>query len=418
MLSFATIDRQDDLSVQFQTGKPFKCVCIDDFFQQECAENIVQDFPDFQQVVKADENGNERLKAVHENLSDISPFYSRLTDYFYSEAFHEVIRHITGIPDLRWGGESMYGGGTHENVNDAELDAHVDFNYDDRTKEHRRLNLPIYLNKEWQADWGGELELHSNPRAPKENQVTSFLPLFNRAVIMETSEHSWHGFPRIQLPDDKRHLSRKSLALYFYTNDRPSHEIQGGHTTVYIQRPLPESFKPGIVVTADMRREIKRLISRRDKNLEVYQKREIQTSVHFRSLESQYQYVLSRLRLPILGWALQDGAVQGYYPDNWIGDHCSGVFVARQVLSTVSLQFYAPEHASFPMTVKFAIENHFSSMELSRGGMYDMAVAISAQPGDSLMMLISASSTMSGLRAGVNSDNREVSVLLQHLCFQ
>ena len=48
---------------------------------------------------------------------------------------------------------------------------------------------------------------------------------------METNELSWHGFPRISLPAEKKHLSRKSLALYFYTKDRPSEEIKGGHAT-------------------------------------------------------------------------------------------------------------------------------------------------------------------------------------------
>jgi Rps23 Pro-64 3,4-dihydroxylase Tpa1-like proline 4-hydroxylase len=79
------------------------------------------------------------------------------------------------------------------------------------------LNLLIYLNPQWQADWGGNLELHSNPRQPEENKIKSFVPIFNRCLIFETNEYSWHGFSQINLPENQRHLSRKSLSIYLYS---------------------------------------------------------------------------------------------------------------------------------------------------------------------------------------------------------
>ena len=66
----------------------------------------------------------------------------------------------------------------------------------------------MYLNKEWKTEWGGAIEIHSNPRLPEENQIRAFDPLFNRAVMFETNEISWHGFPRIQLPEAERHLGQ------------------------------------------------------------------------------------------------------------------------------------------------------------------------------------------------------------------
>lgn len=93
----------------------------------------------------------------------------------------------------------MYGGGIHDNLHGQELDPHVDFNYDEAIQLHRRLNLIVYLNKEWSSEWGGALEIHSNPRKPFENRVWSYDPLFNRCVMFETNGRSWHGFPQIDL---------------------------------------------------------------------------------------------------------------------------------------------------------------------------------------------------------------------------
>ena len=123
---------------------------------------------------------------------------------------------LTGIPDLL-PDTNMFGGGT-QNRHGQELDAHIDFNYDPQTKLHRRLNLLVYLNKEWDESSGGSIELHSNPRKPDENQIASFTPLLNRAVVFETNEYSWHGFPRINLPADKRVLSRGAIGLSLHQN--------------------------------------------------------------------------------------------------------------------------------------------------------------------------------------------------------
>jgi hypothetical protein len=210
-------------------------------------------------------------KAVFEKLSEIGPIYAEVARYLPSDALLSFLTQVTGIEELLWGGESMYGGGTHENLDGIDLDPHVDFNYDDRTGLHRRLNVLVFLNPEWEEAWGGSLELHSNPRDPANNQVKTFLPVLNRCVLFETNEHSWHGFPRIVLPPEKKHLSRKSLAFYFYTRSRPAEEIAGEHTTFYVQRPIPATVRPGEILSHDDYHLIRHLVEKRDVFMKIYQ---------------------------------------------------------------------------------------------------------------------------------------------------
>ena len=176
--------------------------------------------------------------------------YKTLYDLIESRAFLDFISKITDIPNLLFD-PTMFGGGTHENLHGQDLDPHVDFNYDEARQWHRRLNLIVYLNKDWQAEWGGSLELHSNPRKPDENTCQSFSPIFNRGVLFETNELSWHGFPRIDLPIGEHDRSRKSISIYLYTKTRPAQEIAPPHGTFYVQRPLEAWVRPGHILTED-----------------------------------------------------------------------------------------------------------------------------------------------------------------------
>lgn len=276
----------------FQKNKPFKYIVIDNFFIKEKLEILLQDFPIFNKDKAISEVGKVGGKAVNENLGNISNNYRQLANYLNSADFLDSISEITGLENLI-NDNTFYGGGTHENLHGQELDPHVDFNMDERRWYHRRLNLILFLNKEWQESWGGCLELHSNPRNPQDNQINAFTPIFNRCVIFETNEYSWHGFSKINLPPNKQHLSRKSLSIYLYTKDRPPSEIAPSHTTFYIHRPLSSHIQPGQILTEEDYQEITTLIKRRDDLIHYYQQRELIESTDLRSLKAHIKRYLS-----------------------------------------------------------------------------------------------------------------------------
>ena len=69
-------------------------------------------------------------------------------------------------------------------------------------------NLLIYLNERWEEDWGGEFGLYDREGKICIKKVP---PLFNRCVIFDSHDYSFHGLPDpINFPDS---VDRKSIIL-------------------------------------------------------------------------------------------------------------------------------------------------------------------------------------------------------------
>ncbi|MHB8744678.1 MAG: 2OG-Fe(II) oxygenase [Sulfuricaulis sp.] len=264
MLNPAVIADVSKLATQFQCRDPFRHVVIDDFLAPDFCAQLLAEFPPFERGNACNEAGELGNKSTVEKIRGLGSTYAELDDHIQTRAFLDLIGRITGIPHLLYD-PWYFGGGTHENRHGQDLDAHVDFNRHPIERWHRRLNLIVYLNREWDAAWGGALDLHSDPRAA-DDAITSIEPRYNRAVIFETTEWSWHGFRRIDLPEGKRELSRRSIALYFYTTDRPQDESADTHSTIYVDPPLPQRFKAGWTLNEADVQELRVLLTRRDQH--------------------------------------------------------------------------------------------------------------------------------------------------------
>ena len=273
------------LGQRFRQAQPFPHLVLDTFLDPEYCKELTATFPAFDRGNFLNEYGEPGSKAVFQNLPGVGPAYEQLDQLFSSEDFLSLLSELTEIPDLLYDPDYV-GGGTHENLSGQGLDAHVDFNYHPKTGFHRRLNLLLYLNDTWEESWGGALELHLNPWLPPEqNRITTVLPLSNRCVIFETSERSWHGFRNIEKPDG-RTISRRSIAAYFYTKERPATESAPRHATVYVHPKLPEKFAAGYTLNENDADMIRNLIDRRDQHMRFLYEREKEFSSHVDQLSS------------------------------------------------------------------------------------------------------------------------------------
>jgi hypothetical protein len=359
----------------FVHASPFKHTVIENFFEPNFAERLLADFPAFDPALATNEiYGGAWGKAVNTRIRLISPAYEELYELILSTEFLDLMSQISGIPGLLHD-PSHYGGGTHENRQGQDLDPHVDFNYDEQQKLHRRLNLIIYLNKGWKAEWGGSLEIHSNPRRPLENQIRSYEPLFNRAVLFETNEYSWHGFPKIELPDGERHRSRKSISIYLYTRERPAEEVAPVHGTFYVHRPLDRRFRQGYTLTEADEKDLLFQIDRRDKWIEKYQHLELDKG---RELQQKSAYILdllSRVRAPVTGYALQEGISTGLYADGWVAGKVRFTVRPLKPVAALSMRGWRPNQAEKSAEITVRV-NDKSATTTVDDGLFEIRVAL------------------------------------------
>lgn len=242
----------EKMSASFKHNNPCPHVTITNFLAPEFCEQLISDFPDCDADVLERFRANNMRggKSKKQNLRELSDSFLAFDELIKSKEFLEILSKITGIQNLIYDPD-YYGGGTHESLHGERLLPHIDYNYHPKTGYYRRLNLLIFLNPEWQQQWGGELELHSDPLDPDNDQVVSCPVSKNNCTILETTSSSWHGFPVIELPADKRHLSRRSIAVYYYTENPPSSDTNLNRSTVYVSEPFPARFKEGIQLSED-----------------------------------------------------------------------------------------------------------------------------------------------------------------------
>lgn len=224
MLNSSNTNLQDlgtQLASKYQTNKPYPSIYIDDFFDENILEKVLEEFPKVDQLKDKIyyANPNEDKYATKGEYS-FGPQTKKLVHFLNSQPFLEFLQKITGIEETLIPDPYFEGGGFHEIKPGGFLKVHVDFHKNKKLQLSRRVNFLVYLNKDWEEEYGGHLELWEKDMS---QCVSKILPKFNRAAMFSTTGDSWHGHPNpLSCPEGK---SRKSLALYYYKNGRPEEEL-------------------------------------------------------------------------------------------------------------------------------------------------------------------------------------------------
>jgi Rps23 Pro-64 3,4-dihydroxylase Tpa1-like proline 4-hydroxylase len=218
----------------YHENKPIPYIYIDDFFPHDVAINASKEFPEY---TSANDNASSgwhksELNCQYRKLENMQQYLLPSTIHYIitfmqSGIFIKFLEVITGIPNLL-PDPHLYGAGMHQTLSGGHLSVHLDYNFNENLNLWRRVNVFLYLNENWEEEWGGHLELWD---ADRTHSVVSLSPLLNRLVVFTASEVSWHGHPEpLACPPNR---SRKSIALYYYT------AIDG-----YTRKPRLTDFRP------------------------------------------------------------------------------------------------------------------------------------------------------------------------------
>ncbi len=318
VISKNLVDDAAKYQTSFQSATPFKHLVIENFFHPHFAKKMLTDFPlppDMDSL--RNEFGVKSKKHSCTAVRSLGDTYVELDDVLASAGFATFMSELTGIDDLLYDPEYV-GGGTHNNFEGQGMYPHVDFNYHPTTGYHRRLNAIVYLNEEWEEEWGGALELHSNAWDGDNNEVTTILPKFGTCVLFETNEYSWHGFNKISLPAQKKDISRKSFAIYMYTKDRPQDEIYPKHATIYVQKNLESHIVPGHTLSESDVSGIKDNFRARNRYLQSLYGRETKFISTISTLQRHVERYKDNYLAPVSGYAQQRKVTLPPYPDRWV----------------------------------------------------------------------------------------------------
>ena len=216
----------------YSSNLPFPHIVIDDFFDSQTLRSVLAE-------VNAIDRSRRYAKFVDRKTDHnkfayfpevVGPETSRLVNFLNSGPFLSSMEKLTGIENLI-ADPSYFGGGVHWIENGGFLEVHADFNHLKKYNLERRINLLVYLNKNWKDEYQGQLELWDRKTMTK---AKSIAPIFNRCVVFSTTKESLHGHPApLATPPG---VARRSLALYYYTNTWDP-AVQAHTTLYYISQP-------------------------------------------------------------------------------------------------------------------------------------------------------------------------------------
>jgi len=219
-----------ELRQGYNDAAPFPSVIIDDFLPPDVLNKVADEFPERNNSDEFYQRNQENKKRSYSPARISSPHIRGLLNFFNEQPFIRILENITGIDGLI-PDPYFLGAGLHETAAGGHLSIHADFNLHEKMRLKRRINVIIYLNKDWPDAFGGHLELWDRDMKVLRQKVS---PAFNRCVIFNTDDDSFHGHPEpLTCPEDR---CRRSIALYYYTaSDHILREYKR-HTTVFKKR--------------------------------------------------------------------------------------------------------------------------------------------------------------------------------------
>ncbi len=228
---------------------------IDNLLPEEMARKIYSAFPPREEMRFLD--SFREKKYTSKALDKFDPLITEATFAFQDQRVIDAVGNITGQRDAV-GDPHLYAGGISAMAHGHFLQPHIDNSHDHEMKNYRVLNLLYYCTPDWKTENGGNFELWDKD-VTKPLEIPSF---FNRLVLMETNDKSWHSVNEV-----KADGMRCCVSNYYFSPHSPN-GYETTHVTFFQARP-EQKFKR-LVTTADgylrtaVRKVVKQGLSKKD----------------------------------------------------------------------------------------------------------------------------------------------------------
>lgn len=218
------LDQGDVLSKVWADSRPVRHCWVDDLLPADLAERIPAAFPQPDKLMLR--STIRERKRVGIDLDQYDPLIGELLHAFQRPVVIESVATITGHDALE-GDPSFYASGISVMGQGDFLNPHIDNSHDGDRRLYRTINLLYYVSPGWTAENGGTLELwDGDVRRP-----TPVESAFNRLVLMETTDCSWHSVSRVTA-----NQPRFCISNYLFSPEPPT-GAPYRHVTTFTGRP-------------------------------------------------------------------------------------------------------------------------------------------------------------------------------------
>jgi Rps23 Pro-64 3,4-dihydroxylase Tpa1-like proline 4-hydroxylase len=175
-----------------------KYIIIDNFLDKKDASDCQTEILQCDMSVWDRYNNCFEQKYTYRDKYNFPVNVKNLFTQFTSELFLNELNRLTKLNLINDPTRMFWG--IHLFENGDKLDIHVDAGRHLSTNFTKALTVGLYLSYDWKEENKGYLEFWKGDNSYEENPklyncVHKILPLFNRCVIFENNDTSWHGAP-------------------------------------------------------------------------------------------------------------------------------------------------------------------------------------------------------------------------------
>lgn len=384
---------------------PYRHIAIDGFLTEAVARNLLESFPTFAERYRRARSGEG---------DDFQP--TPLEELFGSREFLQWLAAITGIDDLLFRNDP-HATRFQEAFNGQSLAPYAGFNFHPKTHELRRLHMTIFMNETWDSAWGGALSLRSDRDSAQGKTATSYVPLFNRCVIVETGPANFMGFDKISFPSEKTTQSRRTIEIAFYTRNVPA-----ANPYFYEERALPKEIETGRVLTAQDVDGLRDLVAERNELIELREELLTRHTAAFlnrsEDLSPEFAAELAPA-IPVLGYAEPVEVLGGIYPDGAVTRELRFSVKTLRTARGFTFAAYVPRYLPADTT----LEIYADSQQIYRGAVQPHSelrawCEFHMNAGEVYVFTVRFSNVFVPRQLKINSDDRRLTVMKPRVIFE